>query len=97
MSETLFSLCDLEKESSFKKSPVASSLKELCHHACNGLPKTHKPSISVRPILPMTRSAYEPLSKWLAAVLKPVEDAFNTRSVKDSFAFVDKLSVLHVP
>jgi hypothetical protein len=62
-----------------------------------GLPKTHKPGIPVRPIVSMTRSAYEPLSKWLASELKSVEENFTSRCVKDSFEFVDKLSTHVLP
>ena len=62
-----------------------------------GLPKLHKDGVPLRPIVSMTRSALEPLSKWLADVLKPVESAFTTKCVKDSFELVEKLSVVNVP
>jgi hypothetical protein len=61
-----------------------------------GLPKVHKDGVPIRPIVSMTRSAYEPLSKWLACALKPVEDVFTNRCVKDSFQFVDELRSLNV-
>ena len=44
----------------------------------------------------MTRSAYEPLSKWLTEVLKPVEEVFTACCVMDSFQFVDKLSTFNL-
>ena len=62
-----------------------------------GLPKTHKDGVPVRPIVSMTGSAYERVSKWLATLLKPIEKAFTTRCVDDSFTFVDQLSTLAAP
>ena len=59
-----------------------------------GLPKLHKDGIPVRPIVSMTNSAYEPTSKWLAHVLKPVEEFFTERCVKDAFEFVELLAPL---
>ncbi len=57
-----------------------------------GLPKVHKEGIPIRPIVSMVGSAYGPLSKWLAEVLKPIEEAFTTHCVTDSFQFVERLS-----
>jgi hypothetical protein len=55
------------------------------------LPKTHKPNVPVRPILSMTQTAYERVSKWLAEMLKPVEESFTGFCVKDSFSFVENI------
>ena len=56
-----------------------------------GIPKTHKDNVPMRPILSMTKTAYEPLSKWLAEKLRPIETHFSQHCVKDSFDFVDVL------
>ena len=56
-----------------------------------GIPKTHKENIPVRPIMSMTNTAYEPLSKWLAQKLQPIEAYFSEYCIKDSFSFVDVL------
>ena len=61
-----------------------------------GLPKTHKANVPVRPIVSMTRTVYEGLSKWLADLLKPVEEHFSGRCVKDSFEFVKLISDFNV-
>ena len=37
-----------------------------------GLPKTHKKSTPLRPILSMTGLSYHELGKWLAGLLQPV-------------------------
>jgi hypothetical protein len=56
-----------------------------------GLPKLHKDGVPLRPILSMTKSATEPVSRWLTEMLQPVQERFTARCVKDSFTFVNKL------
>jgi len=56
-----------------------------------GLPKTHKSNVPVRPILSMTKTVYENVSKWLASLLKPVERCFSNFCVKDSFTFAESI------
>ena len=55
------------------------------------LPKTHKPGVPVRPILSMTGTAYESVSKGLAEMLKPVEESFSKYCIRDSFSFVHEI------
>ena len=57
-----------------------------------GLPKTHKANVPMRPILSMTGSATHRTAKFLAKVLKPVEQFFCQHCIKDSFALVDSLT-----
>ena len=54
-----------------------------------GLPKIHKDGVPLRPILSMTRSPQYDVSKWLCRVLNPVLQMYSTRSIKDSFSFID--------
>lgn len=57
-----------------------------------GLPKVHKEGVPFRPILSMTGSAYHELARkiddWF---LKPILPRFRRHTVKDSFAFKDKV------
>ena len=52
-----------------------------------GLPKTHKSSVPLRPILSMTGAPQHELAKWLATVLQPVVKKYSDHTVKDTFAF----------
>ena len=52
-----------------------------------GLPKIHKSSIPLRPILSMNHSAQHSLAKWLVEVLNPVLEFYSGCCVKDSFTF----------
>ena len=52
-----------------------------------GLPKIHKPSIPLRPILSMCHSAQHSLATWLVEVLNPVLEFYSGYCVKDSFTF----------
>jgi hypothetical protein len=54
-----------------------------------GLPKTHKTSLSMRPILSMVGSASHRTARWLADLLGPVRAFYGERSLRDSFEFVD--------
>ena len=56
-----------------------------------GLPKVHKPSVPLRPILSMTGSPQFATSQWLVELWRPVLDYYSTRCVKDSFTFADKV------
>ena len=56
-----------------------------------GLPKIHKEGNPLRPILSMTGSPQYNLSKWLCHFLEPVVSLYNSRCVKDSFEFIDRL------
>ena len=52
-----------------------------------GLPKTHKQSIPLRPILSMVGSAQHQLAKWLSEVLEPVLHLYSENCISDSFTF----------
>ena len=67
-------------------SPTNCSLPKLY-----GLPKIHKPNVPLRPILSMTNSPTYNLAKWLANLLKPVQEAVSHYVVKDSFQFVNEV------
>ena len=62
-----------------------------------GLPKIHKPTIPLRPIVSMSGSAQYKISRWLAELLEPVRKVYSTKCIKDSFAFVDLLRNAEVP
>ena len=57
-----------------------------------GLPKTHKSGYPVRPILSMVGTATHKTAKFLARVLKPVEEHLSYRCTQDSYTLVDSLS-----
>ena len=59
-----------------------------------GLPKTHKPKVPLRPILSMTGSAHNALSKWLASLLQPVLDRYTVHYISDSFTYADYIQKL---
>ena len=54
-----------------------------------GLPKVHKNNCPLRPIVSMSGSPQYRVSQWLCDVLEPVLKLYNSRSVKDTFEFVD--------
>ena len=56
-----------------------------------GLPKVHKQSVPLRPILSMSGSPQFAISKWLCDLLKPAIDFYGAYCVKDSFTFSDKV------
>ena len=58
-----------------------------------GLPKVHKPQpVPLRPTtISMVGSAHHQLAKLLAEILQPVLDHYSTRSVRDSFEFVETI------
>ena len=56
-----------------------------------GLPKLHKRDIPCRPILSMVGSVVHKTAKFLAKVLKPVEEFFGQYKLNDSFDLVDKI------
>ena len=62
-----------------------------------GLPKVHKPSVPLRPILSMVGSPQYAISKWLSGILKPVVNHYGKRCVKDSFTFSDSLKTTGLP
>ena len=72
---------------------LTSKLNDTSIHTARlyGLPKTHKPSIPLRPIVSMCSSPYEATSKWICQLLKPIEEHFTSHCLKDSFSFVDML------
>ena len=61
-------------------SPKRSRLAHLY-----GLPKTHKATLSVRPILSATGTYNYNLAKWLEQKLKPL--SLNEYTITDAFAF----------
>ena len=64
-----------------------------------GLPKVHKLDLSAshhdeipfRPILSMVGSPYHALAKWLCNKLLPIRDELCRYTIKDSFAFVERI------
>ncbi|MEL6802794.1 MAG: reverse transcriptase domain-containing protein, partial [Bacteroidota bacterium] len=52
-----------------------------------GLPKVHKTSIPLRPILSMVGSAYHNLAKWLNKAIEPVQAYYSENCISDSFTF----------
>ncbi|XP_065193140.1 uncharacterized protein LOC135824335 [Sycon ciliatum] len=62
-----------------------------------GLPKIHKQSCPLRPILSMTGSAEYRISKWLCMMIQPVLDFYCKHNVKDTFQFVEILHENPVP
>ena len=57
-----------------------------------GLPKTHKPTTPLRPILSMIGSAQHKIAQWLTEVLEPVLERFSRYCIPDSFEFVNLLN-----
>lgn len=60
-----------------------------------GLPKIHKPSLPVRPILGMSGSLYHFIVKWLAD-LEPTGKRICIDSFHDIFEFIDYIKELNV-
>lgn len=54
-----------------------------------GLPKTHKPELSMRPILLATNTYNYPLAKWLEEKLKPLST--NAYTISDIFQFSEDI------
>ena len=54
-----------------------------------GLPKTHKPELSMRPILSATNTYNYPLAKWLEEKLKPLST--NAYTISDIFQFSEDI------
>ena len=93
----------LEKEKQLKKTvhrifpdQIASQLYQkssrLAH--LNGLPKTHKPKLSMRPILSAAGTYNYTLAKWLDEKLKPLSS--NIHTISDVFSFADELQDLEI-
>lgn len=80
--ETLHQI--LPEEITNSLSPKSSRLAHL-----NGLLKTHKTTLSMRPILSTTGSYYYNLAKWLEQKLKPL--FLNECTITDAFAFADEI------
>ena len=59
-----------------------------------GLPKTHKASIPLRPILCMIGSSQHELAEWLCTILQPVLDRYSAHRIKDSFTFAKTIQDL---
>ena len=59
-----------------------------------GLPKTHKGSVPLRPILSMIGLSPHELAKWLCTILQPVLDRYSARCIKDSFTFAKTIQEL---
>ena len=71
--------------------PVADTLcptgSRLAH--LYGLPKTHKPTLSMRPILSATKTYNYDLAKWLEGKLKPL--SINEHTITDTFKFAEEV------
>ena len=65
-------------------SPKSSRLAHLY-----GLPKTHKATLSMRPILSATGTYNYNLAKWLEQKLKPL--SLNEYTITDAFTFADEI------
>ena len=72
--------------------PVGSTRPQM-----HGLPKVHKQSTPLRPILSMCGSAQYDTLKWLCKVLEPVVQFYSKRCVKDSFTFSDAIKQKDFP
>ena len=80
-------------ESNFRfLKPVGSSRPRMY-----GLPKIHKSSCPLRPILSMSGSPQYAVSRWLCSILQPVLSLYSTYCVCDTFEFVSQLRDLSVP
>ena len=62
-----------------------------------GLPKVHKTDAPLRPILSMIGSPQHRLAKFLAQVLKPVQEYYCKHQITDSFDLVHKLGKIELP
>ena len=60
------------------------------------LPKTHKESTPLRPILSMTSSSHHELGKRLAGLLQPVLERFSLHCISDSFTFAKTMQNLDI-
>ena len=58
----------------------------------DGLPKTHKAQVPLRPIVPMDSSPFHQLAQWLVTCLKPIRDKLCRHSLKDTFEFIECLN-----
>ena len=79
----------LPKKLSKELSPRGSRLAHLY-----GLPKTHKPTLSVRPILSATATYNYKLAQWLEKTLKPI--ASNSCMIRDTYEFIHELRNLKI-
>ncbi|XP_078384145.1 uncharacterized protein LOC144666620 [Oculina patagonica] len=70
-------------------SPKSSRLAHLY-----GLPKTHKATLSVRPILSATGTYNYNLAKWLEEKLKPL--SMNKHTITDAFSFSDEIRTVQM-
>ncbi|UYV75456.1 hypothetical protein LAZ67_13000335 [Cordylochernes scorpioides] len=62
-----------------------------------GLPKTHKPSVPLRPIVAYHLSPALPLAKYLSSLLKPLVKTHNLYSVQDPSEFFTRLKNVPQP
>ena len=77
----------LPKDTTDSLSPKGSRLAYLY-----GLPKTHKSTLSLRPILSATGTYNYNLAKWLEEKLKPL--SFNEFTIRDDFEFSNEIRTL---
>ena len=69
---------------------IANSLSQSSRLAhLYGLPKTHKATLSMRPILSATGTYNYNFAKWLEQKLKPL--SLNEYTITDAFAFADEI------
>ena len=80
--ETLYQILPEEIANS-----LSSKSSRLAH--LYGLPKTHKATLSMRPILSATRTYNYNLAKWLEQKLNPL--SLNEYTITDAFAFADEI------
>ena len=59
-----------------------------------GLPKAHKPSVQLRPILSMIGLSQHALAKWLSVLFQPLLDQYSSGCIKDSFTFAETVQKL---
>lgn len=87
----LFKAGRLTKQVVEELKPCGSQLPQLY-----GLPKTHKASIPLRPILSMINSPCHKLAKWLSKILEPVRQRLVKHTVRDTFDFVERIKGLNI-
>lgn len=79
----------LHEETANTLSPKSSRLAHLY-----GFPKTHKATLSMRPILSASGTYNHKLAKWLEEKLKPL--SINEYTITDAFDFADEIRNLSV-
>ena len=83
---------DMSESEFFRMKPIGSVRPRMY-----GLPKIHKPSCPLRPILSMIGSPQYAILKCLCGMIQPVVDYYCKHNVKDTFQFVEILRENPIP